>query len=101
MSNLQERNRLKLKVVERGTHILPVSEWNNDRPSPCECVAEALADLEYRIDELIKSGGAAMVAEDSEQHYHNARQALSGLNFALNAASQQGWKLELEEKARV
>jgi hypothetical protein len=101
MNDLQERNRLNLKVVTKGTHILPVSEWNNDRPSPCECVAEALADLEYRIGELIKSGGAAMVEESGGQHYHNARQALSGLNLALNAASQQGWKLELEERNRV
>ena len=97
MNDLQERNRLNLKVVTKGTHILPVSEWNNDRPSPCECVAEALADLEYRIGEFIKTGGARIDPKD----YEKARAALSGLNFALNAASQQGWKLELEERNRV
>jgi hypothetical protein len=83
---------MKLKITQKGTHILPVSEWNNDIPSPCENVAEALIDLEYHIGELVKSGGAmgdSLVVRDTKS-------SLFGLVSALNAATRQGWKLELE-----
>jgi hypothetical protein len=97
MSDLQKQNRLRLKVVEKGTHILPFSKWNNDIPSPCECVAEALVDLEFHIAKLVKNGGTL----NAPATYVNAKAALTGLNNALNAASKQNWKLELEENTRV
>lgn len=84
--------KLKLKVLRKGTHILPMSEWNNDVPSPCECVADALADLEYLIGELVKVGGAMQ----NPAAWNNAKNALSGLNLALNEATKQNWVLTLE-----
>jgi hypothetical protein len=82
---------LKLKVVEKGTHILPVGEWNNDVPNPAEAVADALVELEFKIGELVKSGGAIQ----KPSAYHDVKQSVLGLNLALNAASKQNWKLEL------
>lgn len=84
--------KLKLKIAQRGTHILPVEKWNDDIPSPCECVAEALWDVEYCIGELVKAGGSI----NNSAFYERAKNALSGLNLALNAASKQNWQLEIE-----
>lgn len=87
---------LRLKVVQKGTHILPMREWNNDRPSPCECVAEALYDLEYRIGELIRSGGDKASETGAESiELQNVFNAARGLNSALVAATNQQWKLDL------
>ena len=38
--------KLALKVIEKGTHNLSVEKWNDDVPNLCECVAEALWDVE-------------------------------------------------------
>jgi hypothetical protein len=89
--------KLALKIVKRGTHILPVAKWNDDVPSPAECVAEALADVEYYIGELVKAGGAI----NNSAFYARAKNALSGLNDALNAASKQNWQLEVERNPDV
>ena len=71
-----------------GTHILPMSEWNNDVPSPCKSVAEELAHLEYRIGQIVRNGGTA--------NLDTAFQCLKSLNNAVIAAKEQNWRLELE-----
>ena len=92
---------LKLKVVERGTHILPVSEWNNDVPSPCECVAEALADVEYRIAELVRLGGNDESTLSKSEAARNLSCSIQNLNASLYDASKQNWKLELERNPNI
>jgi len=79
---------MKIKITQKGTHILPLSKWNSDVPSPCENVAEALADLEYSIGQIIKNGGV--------MNLDRAFQSLKGLNNAVMAAKNQNWGLELK-----
>ena len=85
--------KLALKVVKEGTHYVKILEINDDVPSPAECVAEALTDLEFSLAELVKVGGAI----NNPEAYHYAKKSLLGLNLALNAASKQNWELELEQ----
>lgn len=86
---------MKLNVIQRGTHILPVSHWNNDVPSPCECVAETLAQLQWQIGELIRSGGRDS-KEESRTH-----ESVEMLANALRAATRQNWKLDLEKETNT
>lgn len=79
---------MKLKVLKRGTHILPLSEWNNDRPSPCEVVADSLAQLEFNIKHMVERGGCPRP--------ELVHQDLDSLNCALSLAKEQGWELTLE-----
>ena len=79
---------MKLKITQKATHILPYSQWNNDVPSPCENVAEALTDLEYRIGQIIKNGGS--------MNLNDVFQSLKELNNAVIAAKDQNWGLDLK-----
>jgi len=79
---------MKLKVVKRGTHVLPLKEWNNDVPSPCEVVADTLADLQFQIKCMVERGG---VPRPELVH-----QSLESLNCALKAAKDQNWELTIE-----
>jgi hypothetical protein len=90
---------LKLTVKQKGTHVLPVSEWNNDVPNPASAVADALADLEYRIAELIRLGGAhpKYKMTVTEEAFSNLQNSVNLVNNALLAASEQNWKLELQQ----
>jgi hypothetical protein len=92
--------KLKLKVVQKGTHVLPVSEWNNDVPNPASVVAETLADLEYRIAELVRVGGV-MNSNDDFDAVNQIHAGIDNLNEALQAAAEQNWKLELELNPNV
>lgn len=88
---------LKLKVVQKGTHFVAIDKINNDIPSPCEVVADCLADLEYHIKELIKAGGSEGNSVQSSAVYFQAKGSLLNLNDALQYATKQNWKLDLEE----
>jgi len=79
---------MKLKLVQKGTHILPVSEWNNDRPSPAEVVADNLQLLQHNLNVLVSTGGSMNV--------ENLFQDVKMLNNALLAATNQGWKFSLD-----
>ena len=86
------RDTMKLKTVQYGTHNVELEKINDDIPSPCAAVADALDDIQYQIGELVRGGGSAR----SSIAYHKAKQSLSNLNLALNAAEKQNWKLTLE-----
>ena len=87
----------KLNIIKKGTHILPVSRWNDDAPSPASMVAECLDDLEYRIKELVRVGGYAKDGSNNEQldAFRAVKYGAENLNQALNEATKQGWKLEI------
>jgi len=82
---------MKLKLVQKGTHILPVSEWNNDRPSPAEVVADSLLLLRHNLKVLVSTGGTT--------HIEGLLEDIKMLNHSLLAATEQGWKFKLEETA--
>ena len=82
---------MKLTLVQKGTHILPISEWNNDRPSPAEVVADNLQLLQHNLKLLVNSGGAMNV--------ETLFQDVKMLNNALLAATDQGWKFTLDTAA--
>jgi hypothetical protein len=88
--------RLALTVLKQGTHLVPLSEWNLDRPNPAECVAEALGDLEYRIAELVKVGGNPSPKPQEFNEFNAVQKSVEMLNFALLHAANQEWKLKLE-----
>ena len=79
---------MKLNLVQKGTHILPISEWNNDRPSPAEVVADNLQLLQHNLTVLVNDGGSMNV--------ENLFQDIKMLNNALLAASEQEWKFTLD-----
>ena len=84
---------MKLTLVQKGTHILPISEWNNDRPSPAEVVAEHLQLLQHNLKMLVSSGGGNIT--DTNTLF----QDITMLNHALKAATDQGWKFTLNTAA--
>ena len=89
-------SKLKLRVIKQGTHILPLGKMNDDVPSPCAVVADALADFEYRIGEWIRSGGDDSSTLRRENMFRAVHNSLELLNNALCAATKQGWVLTLE-----
>lgn len=86
---------LKLKVIQRGTHMLPLKEINNDVPTPPQVVADILADVECRLFELIKAGGCHPPV-NRDNPLDSLCQSMQILNDALLAATEQNWKLELQ-----
>lgn len=84
---------MKLTLVQKGTHILPISEWNNDRLSPAEVVAENLQLLQHNLKLLVSSGGGNVI------HTNTLVQDVQMLNYALKAATDQGWKFTLDTAA--
>ena len=95
--------KLELKVVKRGTHLVKMEKINDDVPSPAACVAESLADLEYRIGELVKIGGYNAekngAFSENAHAFDNLLMSVNLLNSALNDASKQNWQLELEQNS--
>lgn len=95
--------KLKLKVVQKGTHNLTWEEANNDVPNPASVVAEVLADLEFRIAELVRIGGLTPPPHTFQQKQvmENLRTSVNLLNNSLIEATNQNWKLELEQNPNV
>ena len=84
---------MKLKLVQKGTHILPVSEWNNDIPSPASVVADHLQTLQHNLKMLVSSGGG------NSTPINTLVQDIKMLNNALLAAAEQEWKFTLDTSA--
>lgn len=88
---------MKIKVIQKGTHYVAIRDINNDVPSPCECVAEYLADIEYRLSELVRLGGNDESTAEKSSAARSLMYSVENLNNALVAAEKQNWKLELEQ----
>jgi hypothetical protein len=80
---------MKLKIIEKGTHLVKLSDANNDIPSPPQVVADYLTNFEYYLREMVRKGGSSHDLTACQNH-------LAGLNESIMEATEQGWKLHLE-----